>query len=330
MKSRNNYDIIQIYLEKEAAELKLGIDSSKWKRHFPVPCALVDNYLKLADEAALKVLLCLLNSDEEYLESEYITKKTGLNAHQIEDAVAFWVSQGIMDLPEGFVYNGNSEAKSEPVPVNKVVHSAYRPDDIAKMNQQDAGFKALSAEAETTLGRPLKHYDLETLIIMRDNYGFSDPAIILILEHCAKLDKDKPKYYETVAASMFEKGITEYEQLEAEFNRLDEYHSFEGEIKRAFGISSKLTKKQSEFIENWRNAGHSVELISYAWEKCVNATNKTQFPYIDKVLANWASKNITTVEQAENENSPAANAAKERSYDLGEYDDFTLGNYIKK
>ncbi len=310
--------------------MKLKIDSSKWKRHFPIPCALVDKYLKLANEASLKLLLCLLNSDDESTDSEYVMEKTGLSADMVNRAVAFWVSQGVMDSPDGFTYNADLEAKSTPAATNKVVHSVYSPADIAKMNQEDVGFKALSVEAETTLGRPLKHYDHEALIIMRDNYGFSDPAIILILENCAKLGKTNPKYYETVATSMFEKGITEYEQLEEEFNRLDEYHSFEGEIKRAFGLATKLTKQQSAHIENWKNAGYSIELISYAWEKCVNATNKTQFQYINKILENWASKNIITVEQAENENSPAVNAAKEHSYDLGEYDDFTLGNYIKK
>lgn len=310
--------------------MKLKIDSSKWKRQFPIPCALVDKYLKLANEAALKVLLCLLNSDDDSMDSEYVMEKTGLGVDMVNQAVAFWVSQGVMDSPEGFTYNSNLEAKSTLAATNKVVHSVYSPADIAKMNQEDVGFKALSVEAETTLGRPLKHYDHEALIIMRDNYGFSDPAIILILENCAKLGKRNPKYYETVAASMFEKGITEYEQLEEEFNRLDEYHSFEGEIKRAFGLPSKLTKQQTAYIENWKNAGYSIELISYAWEKCVNATNKTQFQYINKILENWASKNIITVEQAENENSPAFNAAKEHSYDLGEYDDFTLGDYIKK
>ena len=46
--------------------MQLSLNSAGWKRFFSVPCALVDNYLKLADGPALKVLLYIISSEDSF------------------------------------------------------------------------------------------------------------------------------------------------------------------------------------------------------------------------------------------------------------------------
>ena len=51
----------------------------------------------------------------------------------------------------------------------------------------------------------------------------------------------------------------------------------------------------------------------------MEATGKVSFAYIDKVLAAWTAKGITTVEAAEAERTAAQKAAAgEYSFDIGE------------
>lgn len=307
----------------------LTIDNSQWKRFFSVPCALVDNYLKLADGPALKLFLYLI-SLEGPLDERKITDATGLNSQEIKEAEIFWKNLGIMssDTPSALPDTSPSHTEntaSAPSPVGpKIVHSHYQPKDIAEMLSSSPELKELFSEAESTLGRILKHSDHEVLISLRDYYGFSEQAIVLILEYCAGMDKTSARYYETVAKSLFDKGAMDFDSIEEEFSRLKEQHSYENQIRHDFGLEIRLTPKQIKYINSWRDMGFDLDMINLARERCADSANKLSFPYIDRILHSWKEKNITTVEAAQNESKPA-NTSEMHSFDLDEFDRFTLG-----
>lgn len=304
---------------KGAVALELNLNGSSWKRFFSVPCAIVDNYLKLADGPALKLILYLISCENEP-EIKAISSATGLSETQIEEAAMFWKQLGVISdgkNPEA------PEAPEKAETVTKVVHARYQPKDIAEMLQTDPGMKEMFTEAEATLGRILKHSDHETLISLKDYYGFSEQSIVLILEYCTDLGKTSARYYETVAKSLYENGMTDFHSIEEEFERLKEYHSFENEVKREFGLNVKLTSKQVQFIKSWRDMGFGLDMISLAREKCVDATNSLSFPYINKILLSWKDKDIFTPKAVQNEQKPAKQGS-EHSYSLDEFDSFTL------
>ena len=61
------------------------------------------------------------------------------------------------------------------------------------------------------------------------------------------------------------------------------------------------------------------ELIRLAYDRTVEATGKVSFAYIDKILAAWAAKGITTVQAAEAGRNAAVRAAEgDYSFDLSE------------
>lgn len=302
--------------------MSLKLNGGSWKRYFQVPCALVDSYLKLASGPALKLFLYLA-SCEDSPDEEKIISATGIKKSELEEAVMFWRELGVISGSESGAREEIAE-KTSAETVTKVVHSRYSPKDMAEMIQNSPKLRELFDEAETTLGRILKHADRETLINLTDYYGFDEESVVLILGYCAELEKTSARYYETVAKSLFEKGIVGFKDIEAEFERMRERHSFESQIKRDFGIDVKLSQKQKNLISEWRDMGFGVDMISLARERCTDATNKISFAYIDKILKSWHEKNIGTVEAALSERKPTA-AKTERSFDLDEFDRFTLG-----
>ncbi len=302
------------------------------KRFFAVPCSLADNYLKLADGPALKLILYLLSSEEEF-SAERFMAAAGVSKQQLSEALMFWKQVGVISDEDHREESGSAipmteiKAPEEPRsqdPAKMVVHSRYQPKDIAEMLRSDRSLKELFSEAEATLGRILKHADHEVLLNLRDYYGFDEQSVVLILEYCARLGKTSARYYETVAKDLFEKGAGDFKSIEEEFARRSEASDFESEIKREFGIDVKLSAKQSGYIKAWKEMGFGTDMISIAREKCVDATNKISFPYINKVLSSWKEKGITTPEAAMNEKKPDVKG-KESSFDLDEFDRFTLG-----
>lgn len=308
--------------------MKLTVNSGTWKRFFSVPCALVDNYLKLADGPALKVILYLISS-EDAPDEQKIISATGITKEAFDEALMFWKELGVISIDGEAtipvaVIPSSAAVSAEPDPAKKVVHSRYAPKDIAEMLKSNAELKELFAEAEATLGRILKHADHEVLISLKDYYGFSEQSIVLILSYCAELDKTSARYYETVAKGLFEKGATDFHSIETEFERLRELHSYESQIRQEFGMDIKLTPRQIEYINSWKSMGFAMNMISLAREKCADATNKLSFQYIDKILKSWQEKGIFTPEAAEGDIKPKKQM-NDSSFDLDEFDMFTLG-----
>ena len=62
------------------------------RRFFLVPCYIVDNYIKLADGAALKLLLYMLNSDEPAHSIDAAAAALGLSKDAVSDAAVFGIS----------------------------------------------------------------------------------------------------------------------------------------------------------------------------------------------------------------------------------------------
>lgn len=307
--------------------MKLTVNDSNWKRFFSVPCALVDNYLELADGAALKVILYLMSSEEQPDEQKIIAA-TGITKEAFDEAVMFWRELGVIST------DGQNSAVTEipaaSEPVKKVVHSRYAPKDIAELVKVSPELRELFSEAESTLGRVLKHPDHELLISMRDYYGFSEQSIVLLLSYCAERGKTSTRYCESIVKELHDKGILDFHSIEQELERRREYNSFENEIRRDFGLDIKLTPRQKQYITSWREMGFGIDMISIARERCFDNINKLSFQYIDSIIKSWKNSGIFTPEAAENEIKPSKQKDAERSFDLDEFDRFTLDNTSKE
>ena len=310
-------------------DLTLKLNSGGWKRYFSVPCAVADSWLKLADGPALKLILYILSCDGTP-SLDGALSATGLSRESIDEAVSFWRSLGVLsddygktDAVPAIEAEKSPEAPSA-APAPKIIRTGYHPKDIAEMLLSDAELKELFGEAESTLGRLLKHADHETLISLRDYYGFDEPSIVLILSYCSGLGKTSARYYETVAKGLFEKGVTEFHTIEDEFERMREQFGYENEFRRVLGLETKLTSRQTEYANSWRSMGFGLDMIALAREKCVDNLNKLSFPYIDRIMRSWSESGIFTPDAAKNENKPQKAKSTERSFDIDEFESFTL------
>ncbi|MCD8345688.1 MAG: DnaD domain protein [Oscillospiraceae bacterium] len=317
-----------------AEKVSLKLNNSKWKRFFSVPCALVDDYIRLADESALKLILYLMCDESDEIDKFEVCKKLGIRESNFDDAVAFWKEMGVIESDSVKTVQAveMKAPEASPAPATNVkVRLNYTPKSIAEMIDTDESVKELFSEAERTIGRLLKHAEQELLINLRDYYGFDTQSIILILEYCRDCGRTSAKAVENFAAELFQNGITGFFEIDAEIKRRTEYNTFENEVRRALFLETKPTAKQSQYISSWQEMGFSVEMIGEARERCVNQTNKLSFPYINKILQSWSEKRIFTREmlEADGANRTKSAAQNERkqnnsSFDLNEFDSFTL------
>ncbi|MEG2074777.1 MAG: DnaD domain protein, partial [Angelakisella sp.] len=94
----------------------------------------------------------------------------------------------------------------------------------------------------------------------------------------------------------------------------------EGLIRSLFGINDReLSAKEKNYIATWfGDYGFDTDLIKLAYEKTVDNTGKVAFPYIHKILSQWHTNGIRTVEGAEREMNAKQprKGAEDASFDL--------------
>ena len=310
------------------------VNAGSWGAVFAVPNAVVDNYIKLANEASLKVLLYILRNNGKKLVSDEAACALNLNINQIEEAFIFWENANILKRDEKPLI---SSSVSEPVSEEKIAAPvkkssipsgtgySLKPSEIAQRVENSEDVRVMFNMAEASFGRPLNHTEQRSFIWMHDYLGLSADVLITIAAYCISIEKGSIKYIETLASDWSEKGINTLELVQDEINAQEEKNTFNGRIMKAFGMTRRPTAKQQELIDSWKKKGYSLELIEYAYEKTLEAIDKLNFPYINKVLENWYSQGLITkakIDGGNNKRNARTERESEHSYDLNELKSF--------
>ncbi len=304
-------------------------NSGIWGTMFGVPCIVADNFLKLADEAQIKVLLYLLRFSGKSVTSEEISVNTGVPVSQVTDAVMFWkqvnvisqeseiasispIQPQILKAPESVektvetVSEKNNDSASTAAANATSVNTSpntkkpyINPSEISAIIQSDNNIAELFTVAESLLGT-LNPSMQNSLIWMHNYLGLKKEVILILIGYCVDKNKTNASYIDKIAASWAENEINSLETATAEVERLNNEHTYINEVKRIFELRQNPTTNQQKFISQWQSAGFSTELLRYAYEKTVEQINKVSFEYINKILVSWKENGFKSPEDVKN------------------------------
>lgn len=321
-------------------KINLGI----WDSVFCVPSAVADKYLKTARGSDIKVLLFLLRHSGESFSSEAVGERLGLTAEQVEESVEFWKQREIIGADEtgelSALLKINVETTREETsaalareqtetigtrglkPVSEsLVHKInlertpdFPPVEIARTVRGNEKADYLFKHCEMLYGRPLKHSEQQTLMIILEDACLPVEAALILVDYCFSVDKATPAYMRTMAAEWAESDISTIEKAEQRVEELKRLDGAVGRFKKMFEVNSAFSKQQKEFIGRWINLyGFSDEMISEAYQITLNGAGKLSFPYMNKILENWYGKGIKSKEQIETDKKPKAAVKGENS-----------------
>jgi len=201
----------------------------------------------------------------------------------------------------------------------------YSPKEIEKIVQNSADLKFMMDNIQTVLKKPITYTEQCSLVNLHEYYGFSVSIILMLFDYCQSIGKTRIAYVEAIAKDWFQRDIITHEAVEKEIIRLIDYNSFENKVKFAFGLETRPSPKQKKFIDDWMKLGLSIDMITFAYEKCVDNTNKLSFEYINKILVSWSENKYTKREDViSKEQKPVqrtemkSEKKNEHSYDLDE------------
>ena len=295
-----------------------------------LPSVIVEQHLKLAGPAQLKVILYAFSDPGKPLSPEEAAETCGLPPEEAADALEYWRGKGLL-LAE----DERPAAAEEPAPAAEPEKTPDKPakiyaeakptrlrrDQIAARLGESQEVRFLFTEAQEILSRTIGDADLSSLLLLHDYYGLPVEVILSICKYAQKNGKSNNiSYIYTVGMDWSKREIDTIERADEELRLLESVHSRWGEFCEATGMrAGKPTAAQAKYFAVWLDEWHfPMSVIALAFEEMSrNTAGKVSFPYINKVLANWHMHGVQTPEDVADEqkrfNEKKEKAAAERS-----------------
>ena len=171
---------------------------------------------------------------------------------------------------------------------------SYSAADMEKFSSNEE-FVQIRFVAETYLGKLLSGNDLKSLLFIYDELKMSVELMDYLIEYCAGKDKKDLRYIEKVAMDWTDSGIKTVRQAKL---RAGKYDKTVYAVMKALGKNNTPTDTETAFITKWMNQYcFSPDVISYACEKTVLATDSHRMEYADGILTRWHEEGLKTREQ---------------------------------
>lgn len=308
--------------------------TAEFKRSaFAVPGS-VTEHLKDADGLELAVLLYVLANGEFSLTEA--AEALGTDEHEFINAVTLWEKRGILisERSPSKKKKTGDKAKTESAPVKKAKRTSQLPSysisETAAFLESNKRSAAIIDSCENIIGKIFTTAETNIVIGMLDHLCLSGDYILLLFAYAAKTGKKSLRYIEKMALSFFDRGITEYAELECALADLDKSRELSCIIRKLFGIGKRtLTDKEEKFIHNWSvKFGYGEDIITRAYEITVNNTGDASMDYANAVLENWHSANLTTLEQID-ESIAKRKAEKKPSEKNGSASSFDTDDFFE-
>ena len=319
--------------------MQYSIEMGLWHSVFAVPKDLVDKHIKLAGKEQLKTILWMLCHNGESVSIQEISSATGISLQAAEDSVQYWLNSGFIhpidDTDKASIQvkptvQKQNPAVSAPAEMIKKDMSSLakkkrliKPDGhyVATRINESPEVQYLIQESQTVLGKTISPALSSTLLAIHEDFGLPIEVIMMLIHYVKESGKTGTSYIEAVARDWYESNIFTVESAEQKLSELSEMRMAWKKFVSAIGINNRPpSKKEEEFTYRWFKVWRMTpEMISEAYERCVNATGKLSMSYMNKIFEKWHSlgyREIADIQKAEQQYREKNVAGK--SYDIDE------------
>lgn len=299
---------------------------------FAVPSCIVDEHIKLAGAASLKVLLYVLRNAGNEISAEELSEKLSLSAEDTADALEYWISCGVLarnggelvpaeseirDVPETVQEEKTEEPKKEEKTktVKKKENISYNFQECAEIMAKDEAISEMLAAVESIISKQLTHKDISTYVTLTHWYGFEPKLVPVLLHYCRASGSMSLSYIESTGRGWIEEGIDTIEKAEVKVKNKTISRMAWKKVASLLEIDrAKPTEKEETICSRWINEYEiSTELILEAYERCVNKKGKMSFDYMDGILRKWFENGVKTRDGISEYEAAAAPSKQKKS-----------------
>lgn len=328
--------------------MNIHINPNMWGSVFAVPSSVVDDHIRMAGAAQLKVLLWFLRHISEAPGEEDAAKALRMARADVSDALQYWLSHGVLLADGAEAPAAASSVEKQQAPLSKAEkkepepHAGNVPEKSARSARPEGALKPtrrevanrgmespeiafLLNEAQLRLGRLLSQNDASTLVWLHDYAGMPVEVILMVIEFAVLEEKRSTRYIERVALDWIDNDIDTIAKAEKRIGEIQESKSAWNRVVRLLGLESrKPTAAEQNAVDNWVNRWKLPdELILAAYEETVDHTGKYKCSYMNKILQKWFETGVKSREDLKKAEKHRP-AGKSASFDVEEYERLAL------
>ncbi len=315
-----------------------AIKFNKTVKTLPVSVLFVDKYLPKANATYVKIYIYAyrhsFNLSSDFC-VENIAKDLGVLETDVINAFEYWNKEGVIKFEEKkgeyfieFLDLDTSTSNEKEVSKEKK-KPRYSAKEINIYMQQDKSVKDMYFLAEQILARPLSTTEITTIFSFYDWLRLPKDVVLMLLEHCASLDKTNIRYIEKVAVDWADNEINTVAKAKKHIDKLAKSYALTGKIKSILQISDRnFTETELKYINTWINEYKATEeVIKKAYDITIVNTSKLSYPYLTSVIKSWHENGGQFKEKSE----PSAYKATPSRRGINNYsEDRSLNDFEKQ
>ena len=225
-----------------------------------------------------------------------IAKTLGMLEADVKNAWHYWAQEGLIcfsddgtvefENPEEMVFSAVSPKPKKP-------YEAVRFEDVFSTIQRDEDFKEILRIVEASYPVLLTQDDVMMIFDIVKIKEIPLEHLMITIAHCLKIRKKNMKYIYKVVIENYADGITDLEDLEQHFTRMEQTNKYLKRVSKILKITGReFVEKEKEYIRKWEEAKKTEDEIRLAYEKMIMAIGKLSFPYLDKIIMNEKGNQI--------------------------------------
>ena len=290
---------------------QLTLYNKNQNNYISISMDFIDHYLCEAPGEFVKVYLYLLRCmemDSRNLSVSDIADQFNYTENDVMRAFTYWEKKSLLSLEYDqkhtlcAIHFQDTSFKKEPVSRSTIREFPTLDAPKKKISRErmvqlsnEPKVKELLFIAAQYLGKTLSQTDMEVLLHIHVDLGFSCELTEYLIESCVEKNHKSLWYIEEVANQWFKNKITTVAQAKATAQACDRNCL---SVMHALGISGRvLAQTEMSFVNKWLDSyGFSMDLIIEACNRTIQATSRPSFHYADTILNNWHQAKVQTKE----------------------------------
>ena len=277
-------------------EENYGISLGQWNAVFAVPVCVVDQHMKLAGAAQLKVLLYLLRHAGEPVTLDGLAFAVGQKTEDTLDALSYWVNCGVLSrvqTPDGsFVPASAASAETTHTPehteeTEQTNHPEDKPaavskppvaeiknalgmapprvrdkvrypfDECMRFVAQDEQLRNMLLAVENVMGKQITHTEASCFVTLVKWYGLPCTIIPMLIQYCKSIGKTSIAYMESTGIGWAAEEIDTFEKAESKIAAQTARRKAWQAVRTALEIPErKATDAEMKYCDLWINGQH--------------------------------------------------------------------------
>ena len=294
-----------------------------------MPNLFIDNYMKDANDAQLKIYLFLLRKMNA-CQATSVSDIADMFNHTEKDvirALKYWEQKQLIDLDfdgsgrelvgihirdldaasgqragsgqaaPSFVPSPAAEPEPEAEDASPYAKPSYSASQLREFKSRQDTVQLLGI-AEAYIGKPLTPSEIKSVLYFSDRLHFSDDLIDYLIESCVTKNHKSVHYMEKIALSWAKAGITTVTAAKEESSA---HNGLAAAVRRAFGIQGRdFVPYEKSFLDKWQKEfGFDGEIAACACERTIRSIHQVSFEYADSILKNWHSHGVRTMQDVQ-------------------------------